>query len=166
MPDAASAEVVVVVPAGPSIIDAADWVGHACWAELRLHQVLTDWLGSETDPKLSASLWRIRSNRAAVAAAWHRRLPELHELPRAGFVEPSASGEEAFAALDALTASGASDDRVTALRTGLAKLGARYEQHVAVAVGPADGPTAATLADAIRTTAADGASLAAWTPQR
>lgn len=166
MPDAASAEDVVVVPAGRSIIDAADWVGHACWAELRLHRVLTDWLASEADPELSASLWRIRSNRAAVAAAWHRRLPELNELPRAGFVEPSDSGEETFAALDHLTASGTTSERASSLRLALASLAAHYDARVAVAVGPADGPTAATLVDAIRTTDADLAALDAWTPRR
>lgn len=160
---AAPGDPVVLVPAGAPMLDAAGWVGHACWSELRLHQVLTDWLTAEPDPELSTTLWRVRSHRAAIAEAWHRRLPELRELPRAGFVEPGATDEEGVAVLDELSPSATTTERAAALAGALATLVARYDAHVAVAVGPADGPTVATLGDAIRATTADVASLEAWT---
>ncbi|MEZ5178157.1 MAG: DMT family transporter [Acidimicrobiales bacterium] len=73
----------VVIPAGPPILEAAAWVGHACWAELRFHQVLTTWLAVEADLELSQAFWAIRGHRAQVAEWWHRRLPELREHPAA-----------------------------------------------------------------------------------
>lgn len=164
MTDAPSppADPAVLVPAGLPILDAAAWVGHACWAELRLHQLLTDWLAVEQDHELGLALWRLRSHRAALAEAWHRRLPELRELPRPGFVEPSERGDQGFATLDALTEDGTPAQRATALAEALARLLRHYEAQAVVACGPADGPTAASLVEAIRTTGADLASLAAW----
>ncbi len=156
----------VLVPAGTGLLDAAAWVGHACWSELALHKVLTAWLATEADPELCAILWNVRSHRSMVAEAWHRRLPELRELPRAGFVEPEKRDEEGLVPLDVLSTSGPSHARSTALRIALASMATRYDARVPVAVGPADGPTAATLADALRTTAADVTALAAWTQPR
>lgn len=153
-----------VMPAGPSILDAAAWVGHVCWAELRLHQLLTDWLAVEDDPGLGLVLWRVRSHRAALAEAWNRRLPELRELPRAGFVEPSARGDQGFAALDALTDGGTAIERADALAGALERLLHHYQARVEVARGPADGPTAATLVEAVRVTAEDLAALATGSP--
>lgn len=161
-PTAPPVEPVVLVPAGPAILDAATWVGHVCWAELRFHAVLTGWLADERDAELALALWALRSDRAALAAAWHQRLPELRELPRSGFVEPSVAGEEGFAALVALEGADRSLDRASALRGTLTAMQAHYEAHRSVAVGPADGPTAATLADAVATTAAGVARLDRW----
>ncbi len=153
--DRAATDPQVLVPSGATMLDAATWTGRACWAELRLHQLLTGWLASGTDPTLAPVLWTIRSHRAELAEAWHRRLPELRELPRTGFVEPGAQAEEALAAMEDLTDPVTSADRVAALRVVLVALGDGYRRHVAVAVGPADGPTADTLAAAIARTESD-----------
>ncbi|HEX2575788.1 MAG TPA: hypothetical protein VHK88_05520 [Aquihabitans sp.] len=154
----------VVVPSGAPLLDAARWVGHVCWAELRFHQVLTGWLALEPDPVLATTLWQIRAGRADLAEAWHRRLPELRELPRAGFVEPSGEAEAGFAALVALEDPQASRARALALAAALEGVQDHYQAHVAVAVGPADGPVAATLAAAVARTEADLGALAAATP--
>lgn len=156
----------VVVPAGASILDAATWIGRACWTELRFHALLTSWLADEGDADLALDLWSLRSGHAELAEAWHRRLPELRELPRAGFVEPGGTDEEAFAALDALVGPGTSSRRAAALRTALVAHLARYEDHRAVAVGPADGPAAATLAVATATTASGVDRLDRWLAAR
>ena len=84
----------VVVPSGAVLADAARWVGHACWSELQFHQFLTEWLAVETDPELSTAFWAIRAHRGELAEAWHRRLPELREFPRSGFVRSSLAAED------------------------------------------------------------------------
>ncbi|QXC60089.1 hypothetical protein KSP35_17235 [Aquihabitans sp. G128] len=145
----------VVVPAGLPLSEAAAWVGHACWAELRFHETLTRWLALDADPAFVTALWAVRAHRAELAEAWHRRLPELRELPREGFVRPSDSGEQGFAALDALTAPEATAARARALTGAFEQLASHYEAHVEVAVGPADAPTADTLHQAITRTRAD-----------
>lgn len=155
-----AAEPEVLVPAGPTILDAATWIGHVCWAELRLHQILTGWLATGSDPALGPVLWAIRSHRGELAEAWHRRLPELHELPRAGFVEPSNGIEKALAPMEALAGPAPSAHRVGALRSALAALAEGYRRQVAVAIGPADGPTADTLGAAITRTESDQLLLA------
>ncbi|MEO6987992.1 MAG: hypothetical protein ABI239_05020, partial [Aquihabitans sp.] len=93
-------DVVVLVPAGEPILVAAAWVGTACWTELRLHQMMSDLLGTATVapvPSVSipsaSKLWTVRAHRAEVAEAWHRRLPELREFPRPDFVIPRTDGE-------------------------------------------------------------------------
>lgn len=150
----------VVIPAGVPILDAAAWVGHACWAELRFHQVLTAWLAVETDPELSPTFWAIRSHRAEVAEWWHRRLPELREHPRATFVAPTRPDVEVrFDELEALVEPDASMDRAAAAAGVLVALGKGYEERRAVAVGPADRPVAATLVQAVAITAADHLAL-------
>ena len=72
------------------ILEAAAWVGHACWAELRLHAVLTHWLSVESDPEVTVLLWSERADAADRAEAWHRRLPELREHPRSAFIHASS----------------------------------------------------------------------------
>ncbi len=164
MPDdhAAAHARAVVVPAGEPLLDAARWVGHACWAELRLHEVLTGWLADEADPELVTVLWSLRAHRAELAEAWHRRLPELREFPRAGFVLPSDRGQAGASALEALTAADAtSAERVAALGGALAAMADHYRDRVPVAVGPADAPTADTLARALARTESDRARLSA-----
>lgn len=149
----------VLVPAGATILDAGAWIGHVCWAELRFHQLLTGWLAVESDRALTPVLWTIRAHRAELAEVWHRRLPELRELPRAGFVEPSRWAEEALAAMEALTGPAASAVRVKTLSGALSTMADHYRRHLLVAVGPADGPTAATLATAIARSESDQALL-------
>lgn len=136
------------MPAGLLIGDAAAWVGHACWAELRLHEALTGWLTVETDDAAAAQLWSVRSAAAERASAWHRRLPELREMPRADFVSPSS--KEVAGWFDDLAAAGIGTvDRRAAAQVAVQALRAGYEAHAEVAVGPADDPVARTLADAI-----------------
>jgi hypothetical protein len=150
----------VVIPAGPPILDAAAWVGHACWAELRLHQMLTTWLAVETDLELSQAFWVIRSHRAQVAAWWNRRLPELREHPRDTFVRPSSPEvADRFDQLDQLVQADASLDRAAAAAGVLMALGRGYEERRAVAVGPADRPVAATLVQAVAITVPDYLAL-------
>lgn len=153
-----------VVPVGAAIIEAASWVGHACWAELRLHQVLTEWLAVELDAELSVAFWAVRAHRAELAEAWHARLPELRELSRAGFVEPGDPWDGVFTGMNALTGPDQSSARLRSLVRALATVGGHYDAHVAVAVGPADGPTAATLSMAIERTALDLAALPVGAP--
>ena len=54
----------VITPPGLPILEAASWVGHACWTELRLHAVLTHWLAIETDPEATSVFWSERADRA------------------------------------------------------------------------------------------------------
>lgn len=136
----------VVVPAGRPLGEAAAWVGRACWSELRLHQVLTGWLAIEADAEQRVAWWRLRSTRAELAETWHRRLPELRELPRRDLV--AAPSPEVAAHLDDLATledPTGTDDRVAALAAVLAALARGYRDHAPVAVGPADGPVAASL---------------------
>lgn len=166
-------DAVVLVPAGRPILDAAAWVGTACWAELRLHQVISDQLGTATVAPLAGGadaaseagpaeregaegpesdgpppslLWVVRAHRAEVAEAWHRRLPELREFPRPDFVVPGDDGERLVA-----------DDDVSATLHALLD---RYRQRQSQPMGPADGPVADTLAVVIARTEADLALLA------
>jgi hypothetical protein len=148
-----SDEPAIVIPAGPSLEEAADWLGHACWCELRLHEVLTAWLAVEADPEAAAALWSRRADAAERAEAWHRRLPELREWPRARFVVPSSDTvARVFHGLDALDGREATEARLGALAAVLRALRLGYHRHAEVAVGPADGPTATTLRAALRGT--------------
>ncbi|MCB0978138.1 MAG: hypothetical protein KDB02_11840 [Acidimicrobiales bacterium] len=132
-------EPTVLVPAGLPIEAAARWVGGSCHAELELFSLITAVMPA-AGPGPSKALWGVRAHRAEAAEAWHRRLPELREMPRERFVESAASepGSGTFSA----DVAGVAD----ALRT----LIDRYEKWESVAVGPADGPTAATLQRALR----------------
>ena len=149
----------VVVPVGQPILDAAAWVGHACWAELGFHQVLTDWLAIEASPSLVSALWAVRAHRAELAEAWHRRLPELREFPRSEFIKPSEAGDRGFADLNALTDPADGAARSAALTVALAAMADHYRGHAQVAVGPADGPVADTLNLALARTESDLALL-------
>jgi hypothetical protein len=160
-PAPVTSEPVVVVPAGAPLVDAAPWIGHVCWAELELHRVLTGWLAVEADPAAATLWWAVRAHRAELAEAWHRRLPELRELPRAGFVEPSPVGEGGLASRADLDAPSATAERRAALGDALGALADHYRRHRSVAVGPADGPTAETLARAVSCTEADLARVRA-----
>lgn len=152
MTDHPDVQPVVSIPAGAAIRDAAGWVGTTCWEELRLHQTLTDLLagpdsdsGADDGSSMRQRWWVVRAHRAELAEAWHRRLPELREFPRAGFVAPNPDGSVVVA----------DGDPVASLRALLD----RYRAHVEVAVGPADGPVGETLGDAISRTEADLALL-------
>lgn len=143
----------VLVPAGLPLLDAARWVGASCWLELAVHERLTEVLASEPlDAEVRLAAWRIRSHRAEVAEAWHRRLPELREMPRAEFVQPP---KEEVAGLHAAPAS-RTVDRIAGL---LEALDDRYAAHERVAVGLADGPVRETLSRARVLLAEDRAAL-------
>ena len=166
MTDAPVAEPAVLIPPGPPILEAAAWLGHACWAELRLHAVLTGWLAVEADGAQVEVLWSERADAAERAEAWHRRLPELREHPRAGFVVPSSEGvARLFNGLTSLDAPDATQARRGALAAVLRGLRLGYHEQQALAVGPADGPTATTLTAALRSTFGVGGAEPdpAWT---
>lgn len=136
----------VIVPAGLPLLDAARWVGGSCWLELHVHELITDVLaGAGLDHEARVALWRVRANRAEAAEAWYRRLPELRELPRETFVA-APDGSDVVG-----PAQGVEDL--------LAALDRRYAAHEPVAVGPADGPVAATLGWARTLVARDLAAL-------
>jgi hypothetical protein len=148
-----AAEPVVLTPPGLPILDAASWVGHACWAELRLHAVLTHWLAVEVDTEATSVFWAERADAAERAEAWHHRLPELREHPRSSFVEASSEGvARLFNGLTALDQPDATDVRRGALSAVLRGLRLGYHAHQDRAVGAADGPTATTLVAALRST--------------
>jgi hypothetical protein len=159
-----SSEHEVVVPAGLPLREAAAWVGQACWEELRLHQVLTGWLPVEADDEQRIMWWTLRSHRGEMAEAWHRRLPELQEWPRADFVAPS-SAEVAgrLERLAGLLDPASTGERTAGLGAALADLAHRYRDHRRLVVGPADAPVAATLAVAIERTERDAVALGAVT---
>ena len=148
-----AAELDVLTPPGLPLLEAAAWIGHAAWTELRLHAVLTDWLKIEGDPAAIAVFWEERADAAERAEAWNRRLPALGEFPRHSFIEAS-SGEAArlLNGLVAIDQPGAASDRRGALAAVLRGLRLGYHARQAVAVGPADGPTATTLTAALRST--------------
>lgn len=154
------------MPAGLPLEAAAAWVGHACWAEVRLGEVVTAWLGVEDDPARVVALWSARSDAAERAGDWHRRLPELREFPRSAFVAPSSPEVAAlFDDLEALASSPEPDERTGALAATVRGLRLGYHRHQSVAVGPADAPIATTLRRALRSTydSAEGDPAVAWT---
>ncbi len=143
----------VVTPPGLPILDAASWVGRACWAELRLHAVLTHWLAVETDPEATSVFWSERADAAERAEAWHHRLPELREHPRSSFIAASSEGvARIFNGLTVLDQPDDTEQRRGALSAVLRGLRLGYHAHQEHAVGPADGPTATTLNAALRST--------------
>lgn len=140
----------VLMPASAPIREAAAWVGSACWTELAVFEAITGWLAVESQPTALVVLWAVRADRAIQAEVWHDRLPELREMPRAHFVKPSGrKAVNRMAALDALSDPGATAARVVALDGVLGDLFAGYTDHQGVAVGPADGPTASALTEAL-----------------
>ncbi len=143
----------VITPPGLPILEAASWVGHACWVELRLHAVLTHWLSIEVDPGATSVLWAERADATDRAEAWHRRLPELREHPRSEFVHASSEAvARLFTGLTSLDQPDDSEQRCGALSAVLRGLRLGYHAHQEHAVGPADGPTATTLITALRST--------------
>lgn len=150
----------VVMPAGAPLLEAAAWVGASCWLELALHRRLTALLATGIGPDASPVAWTVRAHRAELAEAWHRRLPELREFPRAPFVVAPADGDPRLASLAADPAPTAD---LASVDAALAALADRYRAHQAVAVGPADGPVAETLRRALARTDADRQALAAVT---
>jgi hypothetical protein len=146
-------EPAVLTPPGLPILDAAAWIGQACWTELRLHAALTEWLRVEADPDAVAVFWTERADAAERAEAWHRRLPELSEHPRASFVEASSdAAAEVLNALVAITDPAATAERRGALAAVLRGLRLGYHARLEVMVGPADFPAATTLNAALRST--------------
>jgi len=160
------ADLVVITPPGPPILEAAAWVGHACWVELRLHAALTHWLSVETEPEATSVFWAERADAAERAEAWHRRLPELREHPRAEFVVASSDAvAHLLNQLTLLDQVGRTSERRGALAAVLRGLRLGYHAHQERAVGPADGPTATTLVAALRSTFGVGGfdPAPAWT---
>lgn len=153
----------IIVPAGEPILDAARWVGGACWAELRWHQTLTGWLAVETDNTISHALWLLRAHRADLASGWHDRLPVLREFPRGEFVVPSTDRvagwfDEADEVIDADPAG--SSSRLGVAAAVLSAFADGYANRLSVAVGSADGPIAAWLGRAVEVSLADMGAVA------
>lgn len=143
----------VLTPPGLPILEAAAWIGHACWVELRLHAVLTHWIAIEPDAEAVAVYWTERADAAERAEAWHRRLPELREHPRSDFVVASSDGvAHVLNELTLLDQPERTEQRRGALSAVLRGLRLGYHAHQELAVGPADGPTATTLVAALRST--------------
>lgn len=155
----------MVLPAGASIEHAAAWVGASCRAELVLHADLTRLLRTGSEPGRVNELWTVRAHRAELAEAWYRRLPELREFPREGFVRMPAGDPAPDSAVDPSAAgvgvgdAGAAPSSVEAILDALVLLEQRYLDHLDRAVGPADGPVAETLTRALALTAEDQLAL-------
>jgi hypothetical protein len=159
--DAPSVAERVLVPAGPTLHEAARWVGHACWAELRWHEVLTGWMaapgggGVDGAERIGATnradapvlLWSLRADAGERAAMWHRRLPELSELPRHGFL--ACPSDEVASGFRELAATPTDAARLPATVAVLGAFLSGYTARQATAVGPADGPVARSLVDAV-----------------
>lgn len=151
LPDRAGSDRAVVQPAGAPLLDAAAWVGASCHLELLLHGRLTAALAAGVGPERVGALWAIRAHRAELAEAWHRRLPELRELPRETLVRVEGPVEPRLAA----PAGGDPADDPAWVADALDALAERYLRHAEVAVGPADAPVADALARALAVTAED-----------
>lgn len=149
-----SEDPVVLVPAGAPILEAARWVGASCHLELVLHEQLTAALAAGAGPAGSELLWTVRAHRAELAEAWHRRLPELRELPRDGLVAAPDSGVD-----PRLAPSDTDGSDLGWVVDALDALEERYLDHLERAVGPADAPVADTLVRALAVTAEDRLSL-------
>lgn len=162
----AAAEPAILIKPGPLLVQAATWLGHACWAEVRLQEVLTHWLALEPEGEHIEILWHERADAAERAEAWYRRLPELREYPRAQFIVPSSVAvAELFDRLQALDAPARSLDRRGALAAVLRGLRLGYKRQQDISVGPADAPAALTIATALRSTFGTGGAdpSPAWT---
>lgn len=146
----------VLVPAGLPLLEAAAWIGESSRLELDLHVRLTRVM-RHAGPARSPLLWEVRAHRAEVSEAWHRRLPELREMPRDRFM----GADTAFGRAGGGDSDVDPADDLTWLVDALEALVARYRSHLAVAVGPADGPTADTLGTAIGRAEGDIAALRA-----
>lgn len=147
------ADVVVITPPGLPILEAAAWVGNACWTELRLHAVLTHWVAVESDAEAALVFWTERADAAERAEAWHRRLPELSEYPQSSFVQASSEAvARLFNGLSAVDGPEVTSQRRGALSAVLRGLRLGYHAQQERAVGPADGPIATTLVAALRST--------------
>jgi hypothetical protein len=120
---------------------------------LRLHEVLTGWLAIDADADSVLLYWRERADAAERAQAWHQRLPELREQPKADFVLASSEAvERVFNGLAGLDHPAATDLRCGALSAVLRALRLGYHRRQPLVVGPADGPLATTIAAALRST--------------
>lgn len=151
-----------LLSAGAPIRDAAGWVGAACWTELRLHEVITGWLAGEPEPSAQIAFWTVRADRAAQARIWNDRLPQLAEMPRPDFMVPRRAAAVArLEGLGSLTQAGETAARVVGFDAVLADLGRGYARHRSVAIGPADGPVASALIDALARVEHSRALLAA-----
>jgi hypothetical protein len=119
---------------------------------LRWHEVLTGWMADpavgDADDGASIRLWSLRADAGERAAMWHRRLPELSELPRHGFLTCSSKNvDDGFHELAATP--GGDSGRLAATVAVLGAFLAGYTARQATAVGPADGPVARSLVDAV-----------------
>lgn len=161
-----AAEPAILIPPGPLLVQAAAWLGHACWAEVRLQEVLTRWLAVEPQGEHVEILWHERADAAERAEAWYRRLPDLREYPQAQFIVPSSDAVAAlFDRLAALDGADQSTLRRGALAAVLRGLRLGYKRQQDIAVGPADVPAALTIATALRSTFGTGGADPdpAWT---
>ena len=148
-----------VIPAGLELRAAAGWVGQSAWVELWIFERLTALLAKgELSPTEKRAVWRIRSHRGEAAEAWHKRLPELREMPRKEFM----AGDAALSEL--LESQSVNPSTAGVVKNLLTVLADRYSAYQPVAVGPADGPTAETLQNQIRVLETDLQALTLVTP--
>jgi hypothetical protein len=134
----------LLAPVAPDLVGAAVRLGHDCWWQSRLFEVVGGWVPSETDLTAKLLFGRQCAHFAWRAEQWHDRLPELRELHREAFVvAPNRSGS---AVVEALAASSGTVERLAGLyRVVLPRLVTSYERHLAAASPATDGPIVRAL---------------------
>ena len=180
--------VVVLVPAGEPILVAAAWVGTACWAELRLHQRISDLLGTGTVAPLPLT---IESSGGKVAEGMAEIIGTSDGQPHpasGSSVDREVGGRPSASSLWTVRAHraevaeswhrrlpelrefprpdfvvpGPDGERLVAggdVAIVLQALLDHYRQRLTQPMGPADGPVADTLAAVVARTEADLASV-------
>ena len=134
----------LLAPVAPDLVGAAVRVGHDCWWQSRLFEVVGGWVASEPDVGAKLVFGRHRAHHAWRAEQWHDRLPELRELPREGFV--TAPNRAAAVLVETLAASTGTVERLAGLyRVVLPRLVTAHEAHLDALAPVTDGPVGRTL---------------------
>ena len=134
----------LLAPVAPDLVGAAVRLGHDCWWQSRLFEVVGGWVPSEADVTAKLLFGRQCAHFAWRAEQWHDRLPELRELHREAFVvAPNRSGA---AVIEALAAASGTVERLAGLyRVVLPRLVTAHEAHLDALSPVTDGPVRRTL---------------------
>ena len=125
--------------------EAARLAGGYRWAELRLFEVLGQWVGSTPEPEVKVMFDRHSQHHAWRAAQWWDRLPVLAGVDREELTRPIHAGwEAAYSALPGLD--GPIARLAGAYRFALPRLAAAYADYQAHADPAGDGSGLRTVA--------------------
>jgi len=136
--------------------DAARVAGHSRWLEMRLFEVVGEWVAAESDPAVKAMLARQSLHHAWHADVWRDRVPLVAHLDADELTVPAGPG--AVAMVDTLAATAGPDQTVERLvslaRVVLPRLVAAYGARLEAAHPLADGPTVRWLGHVVADEAA------------